>query len=75
MGEHRRSFAAHMLALETELNAQGIDVVFDPFRPGEGATYTRSLDQPIRLMVRSSDLERAREVARSMEIERELAGE
>lgn len=55
-----------MLALESELRAQGIEVVFEPFRPGEGGSFTRTIDQPIRMLVPGSELERAREVAAAL---------
>ncbi len=58
-----------MLALESELDAQGIEVAFDPFRPGEGAAFTRTLAQPIRLMVKEADLERARAIDAALEVE------
>ena len=50
--------------LEQALRDEGIDAGFDPFPPGEGdAVFTASYQQPIRLMVRASDVERAREIA------------
>jgi hypothetical protein len=52
-----------LLALESELDAHGIESAFDPFRPGEGGGYTRTLEQPVRLMVKQVDVERAREIA------------
>ena len=55
-----------LLALESELRSQGIDTAFDPFRPGEGSMWTRTLAQPIRLMVRSADLGRALEIAAAL---------
>ena len=57
-----------MLGLESELTAQGIDVVFDPFRPGDGSSYTRSIMQPVRMMVKASEFDRAHEVAESLDL-------
>ena len=64
-----------LLALESELQAQGIDVMFEPFRPGEGSAWTRSMAQPIRLMVREPNLTRAREIAAELAAEGGLGGE
>jgi hypothetical protein len=58
-----------MLGLESELTAAGIDVVFDPFRPGEGGSYTRTLEQPIRMLVREADLAEARRIAAAFSFE------
>ena len=55
-----------LLALESELVAHDIDVVFDPFRPGEGGSFTRTLEQPIKLMVRQRDLEQAQLIAAAL---------
>ena len=53
--------------LEQELRQQGIDTGFDPYPPGEGdAVFTNSYQQPIRLMVKASDLERSKEIARDL---------
>ena len=60
------SEAVELLGLESELTAQGIESAFVPFRPGEGFSYTRSISQPIRLMVTEGDLLRAREVATAL---------
>ena len=49
-----------LLFFEAALKDQGVDVAFDPFRPGEGGGFTRDCAQPVRLMVRASDLERSR---------------
>ena len=62
-----------LLELESELEAKGIDVGFDPFRPGEGGSFTRSLAQPIRLMVPASDLPLAREMASELGFDELLA--
>jgi len=51
-----------LLALESELLDAGIPAAFDPFRPGESGGFTETVQQPIRLLVRSEDLDRAREV-------------
>ena len=58
-----------LLLFEALLGDEGIEAEFDPFRPGEGGGFTRDCDQPLRLMVRTGDLERARSlvsVARAM---------
>lgn len=62
-----------MLGLEDALLAEGIDVVFDPFRPGEGASFTRDSQQPIRLLVRESQRDHALEIARRLEREAQEA--
>jgi hypothetical protein len=49
-----------LIFFETLLRDDGIDVVFDPFRPGEGGGFTRDCAQPVRLLVRASDSGRAR---------------
>jgi hypothetical protein len=49
-----------LLFFEVVLKDEGIDVAFDPFRPGEGGGFTRDCAQPVRLMVKTSDSERAR---------------
>lgn len=55
-----------LLFLEQCLVDNGIDVGFEPGRPGEtgGNVYSRNFAQPIRMMVRAGDLESAREIAR-----------
>ena len=53
---------AELLFLEAALKQEGIDAAFDPFRPGEAGGFTRDCAQPVRLMVRQSDLDRAREI-------------
>ena len=58
-----------LLALESELTAHNIESGFDPFRPGEGGGYTRTLEQPIRLLVRAVDFERAQEIAAALATE------
>lgn len=58
-----------LLALESELDAARIECAFDPFRPGEGGSYTRTVAQPIRLLVKEADLERAMEIAAALESE------
>jgi len=62
-----------LLTLESELTAQNIESGFDPFRPGEGGGFTRTLEQPVRLMVREGDLVRAQEIAAGLASE--LAGD
>ncbi len=52
-----------LLALEDRLRDEGIDSSFLPYRPGESGGYTDSLRQPLQLLVRSDDVERARQVA------------
>ncbi len=64
-----------LLALESELTAQHIESGFDPFRPGEGGGYTRTLEQPIRLMVRETDLPRAQQIAAAFAAESAAEGE
>lgn len=61
--------AIALLNLEAELQAQDIDVSFDPYRPGEGAGWSRSVAQPIELLVRETDLERAEEIAALLDSE------
>jgi hypothetical protein len=62
-----------MLGLEDALLAEDIEVVFDPFRPGEGASFTRDSQQPIRLLVQESQLDQALEIARRLEREAQEA--
>ena len=52
-----------LLALEEALADQGIEAAFLPYRPGEGGGFTDALRQPIQLLVKQGDFERAREVA------------
>ena len=52
-----------LLALEDALLQQGIESSFLPYRPGESGGYTDSLRQPLRLLVRRQDVQRARQVA------------
>lgn len=54
---------ADMLLLEAALAEQGIEVFFDPFRPGEAGGFTRDCAQSVKLMVKQADLERARAAA------------
>lgn len=63
-----------MLALESELLGEGIPCVFTPHRPGEGFGYSRSVDQPIRLLVRGHDLPRAQRIAAELEAEESQGG-
>jgi len=58
-----------LLALESELDTAGIECAFDPFRPGEGGSYTRTVAQPVRLLVKQPDLDRAQEIAAALESE------
>lgn len=54
-----------LIFLEQVLSDAGIDVGFVPFRPGEGGVlYTQTVAQPVRLMVRAIDFERAQALAR-----------
>ena len=53
----------NLLYLEQELVQQGIETAFDPFRPGEEPSPSYRGREPIRLMVKVQDLERARQVA------------
>ena len=55
-----------LLFLEGELISQGIEAAFDPFRPGEGGGYTKGAQQPVRLLVKEADLDRARQIARDV---------
>ncbi len=52
--------SAELLFFEAVLRDSGIEVAFDPFRPGEGGGFTRDCAQPVRLLVMRSDLQRAR---------------
>jgi hypothetical protein len=56
-----------LLMYEALLKGVGIDTEFDPFRPGEGGGFTRDCYQPLRLMVRSSDIERAQALIAEVE--------
>jgi hypothetical protein len=67
--------SVELLGLESELLAREIDVVFDPFRPGEGSSFSRTIRQPIRLLVKQSDAERAREIAREVGLDNQLVDE
>ncbi len=51
-----------LLYFEAVLKAEGMDVVFSPYRPGESGGFTDACGQTLRLLVRESDLERAREL-------------
>lgn len=62
-----------MLGLEDALLAEGVEVVFDPFRPGEGAGFTRDSQQPIRLLVRESQRDQALGIAHRVEREAQEA--
>jgi hypothetical protein len=54
-----------LVFFEQVLLDAGIDASFAPFRPGEGGVlYTQAIAQPVRLMVKAIDLERARTLAR-----------
>lgn len=57
--------AIAMLRLEAELTAQGIEVGFDPHRPGEYFP-TRGWIAPTKLMVPAPLLARAQEIARDV---------
>lgn len=57
-----------LIALKSELQAQGVDVQFDPFAPGEGGGFTDTFYQPIRLLVRKQDLERARNIMDDLDL-------
>ena len=61
-----------LLAFENELAGQGIGTCFDPFRPGEGGSYTRTLAQPIRLLVKERDAELARQIAADLGLDEQL---
>jgi hypothetical protein len=54
-----------LVFLEQVLLDEGIDAAFDPYRPGEGGVlYAAMPAQPVRLMVKAVDLERAQALAR-----------
>ena len=56
---------SEMLFVETELKKAGIEVAFDPRRPGDNYPgYASAL--PLKLMVKESDLARAREIVEGM---------
>ena len=69
--------ALAILELEAQLAEQGLDAAFDPARPGDGASYTRSIGtaRPVRLLVREDEADRARQVARELGLERLLKDE
>jgi len=48
-----------MLGLEEVLRDERIDVVFDPFRPGEGHAGVYGCAVPLRMLVQTVDLARA----------------
>lgn len=52
--------SAELLFFEALLRDHGIEVAFDPFRPGEAGGFTRDCAQPVRLRVKESDVERAK---------------
>jgi len=52
---------AEMLFVESELLSSGIEVAFDPRRPGEGF-YSYGMAQPLRLMVKECDLVKVTEI-------------
>ncbi|MGV8083611.1 MAG: hypothetical protein AB2L09_08295 [Coriobacteriia bacterium] len=56
---------ADMLFVESELLAAGVEVVFDPRRPGDNFS-SRSAALPLKLMVKESDRTQAREIARDI---------
>lgn len=53
-----------MLGLEQALREEGIDSVFDPFRPGEGHAGVYGCAVPLRMLVPTVDLERATRLLR-----------
>ena len=61
-----------LLAFENELKGQGIEACFDPFRPGEGGSYTRTLAQPLRLLVKEENAELARQIAADLGLDEQL---
>lgn len=58
-----------LLALASELQDSGIESGFDPCRPGEALSWTRSVAQPFRLLVKELDFARAQEIALALEAE------
>jgi hypothetical protein len=56
-----------LLYFEALLRDNGIDAAFDPFRPGEGGGFTRNFLQPVRLLVKACDLERAQALVAEVE--------
>jgi len=57
-----------LIALHSELEAQGIDARFDPFAPGEGGGFTDTFYQPIRLLVLDWQLDQARTVMNDLDV-------
>jgi len=55
--------AIDLLALEDALRDAGIGSSFLPYCPGEGGGFTDALRQPVQLLVKRSDFDRARDVA------------
>lgn len=64
-----------LLFLEAELNDHGIRVAFLPYRPGESGGFTDALAQPLQLLVKASDLDRAKEIAAKALEQRNLDSE
>jgi hypothetical protein len=63
-----------MLRVESELAAEGIQVGWDPFRPGEGfqGFYVNvAWPRPLHLLVKDSDLPRATEILQSLQADDE----
>jgi len=56
-----------MLALEQGLVDQGVEVTFDPIRPGEADRYNGGYLRPIQLLVPTHQLARARDVLRDFQ--------
>jgi hypothetical protein len=59
---------AQLLFIESELLAAGIEVGFDPRRPGDNYT-SRSVAVDLKLLVKQSDLTRAQEILRDLKQE------
>lgn len=55
-----------LLAVESELLASGIDVIFDPRRPGDNYP-SQSVAMNLKLMVKEPDLQRAQEILRDLD--------
>jgi hypothetical protein len=51
-----------LIYYESVLNEQGIETGFLPYRPGENPGFTRSVEQPVQLLVKAIDAARARGV-------------
>lgn len=55
-----------LLSLEEALGEQGIEASFLPYRPGESGGFTDAVRQPLELLVKRGDFDRALEIARDV---------